>query len=192
MQFLSISTNAGAPGSDFGTWVYSEELCVRAALANSDIGRGRAAPLPFLCIIIRVNSPIRRGIVDPNIITLAVATVGIAGTLCGVLIGHFLTRSWQRKQWLQDRRKEEFRELMTYLLKALRSMAMFGMYSSQKRQRAFSKERMFPRVATKRCMTGYISQRMWRGWACCSNGPTQLNHSTRQTTQLNSGEQSSA
>jgi len=37
------------------------------------------------------------------------------GPLVGILVGHVLTRSWQQKQWMLDRRKEEWRELLTTL-----------------------------------------------------------------------------
>lgn len=37
------------------------------------------------------------------------------GPLAGIVIGHLLTRSWQRKQWLLDCRKEEFKELASVL-----------------------------------------------------------------------------
>ena len=50
--------------------------------------------------------------------TLTVATVGIVGTLAGIVIGHFLTRSWQREQWIMDNRRDEWRELMKALSKA--------------------------------------------------------------------------
>jgi hypothetical protein len=51
-------------------------------------------------------------------------TLGIwaaVGPLVGIALGHFLTRSWQHKQWLLDRRKEEWRELLTALADSLRS-----------------------------------------------------------------------
>jgi hypothetical protein len=37
------------------------------------------------------------------------------GPLIGALIGSWLTRSWQRKQWLLESRKAEYRELMSVL-----------------------------------------------------------------------------
>jgi len=43
------------------------------------------------------------------------------GPLIGIALGHFLTRSWQHQQWLLDRRKEEWRELLTALAESLRS-----------------------------------------------------------------------
>lgn len=62
-------------------------------------------------------------------VTLIVATLGISGTLGGILVGHFLTRSWQREQWLLDCRKEEFRELLTALARsysAIQRITVFG------------------------------------------------------------------
>jgi hypothetical protein len=35
--------------------------------------------------------------------------------LAGIVIGHALTRSWQRKQWVLDNKKQEYRELLTTL-----------------------------------------------------------------------------
>ena len=52
--------------------------------------------------------------------TIALSIWATVGPLAGVMIGHFLTRSWQRKQWLLDRRKEEWRELLTALAEVLR------------------------------------------------------------------------
>jgi hypothetical protein len=46
-------------------------------------------------------------------LAVIVAIVGIAGTLAGIFMGHFLGRSWDRKKWLLDRRNEEFKELLT-------------------------------------------------------------------------------
>jgi hypothetical protein len=45
--------------------------------------------------------------------TLIVAGIGICGTLGGVLAGQYLTQSWQRKQWLLDNTKQEYRELLS-------------------------------------------------------------------------------
>jgi hypothetical protein len=40
------------------------------------------------------------------------------GPLLGVLVGAFLARSWDKKKWMNDNRKEEFRELITTLTEA--------------------------------------------------------------------------
>lgn len=45
-------------------------------------------------------------------VTLIVAGMGIGGTLGGILVGHLLSRSAQRAQWVLDRRNEEFQELI--------------------------------------------------------------------------------
>jgi phage gpG-like protein len=47
--------------------------------------------------------------------TVVVASLGIAGTLCSSFVGHFLSRSSQREQWMRDRRHEEFQELLRSL-----------------------------------------------------------------------------
>ena len=41
-----------------------------------------------------------------------------AGPLVGVLLGALLGRSWDRRKWLNDNRKEEYRELITALTDA--------------------------------------------------------------------------
>lgn len=52
-------------------------------------------------------------------ITLIIAGVGIIGSLSGVVMGQRMSRSWQREQWVQDRRTEEFRELLDALANSL-------------------------------------------------------------------------
>ena len=37
------------------------------------------------------------------------------GPLVGILIGHYLVRSWQRRQWLADNQKEEYRRVLAGL-----------------------------------------------------------------------------
>jgi hypothetical protein len=48
------------------------------------------------------------------------------GVLIGVVTGHYLTRSWQREQWLRDCRKEEFRELLTTLTRSYAVLVPLG------------------------------------------------------------------
>jgi hypothetical protein len=48
-------------------------------------------------------------------VTIFLALWGTIGTLLGVLIGAWLTRSWQRKQWVLDSKKAEYRELISTL-----------------------------------------------------------------------------
>jgi hypothetical protein len=39
------------------------------------------------------------------------------GPIVGIALGHWLLRSWERKRWLADNRKEEYRRLLTALNK---------------------------------------------------------------------------
>jgi hypothetical protein len=52
-------------------------------------------------------------------VTVVVASPGIIGTLCGIVFGHFLSRSSQREQWMRDRRHEEFKELLDALVASM-------------------------------------------------------------------------
>lgn len=51
---------------------------------------------------------------------------GAIGPFLGILVGHFLTRSWQQKQWMLDRRKEEWRELLTTLTRSFVTICKYG------------------------------------------------------------------
>lgn len=39
----------------------------------------------------------------------------LVGLLIGVFVGAWLARSWDRKKWMNDNRKQEYRELLTAL-----------------------------------------------------------------------------
>jgi hypothetical protein len=52
---------------------------------------------------------------QPNGWTLTLLIWSAIGPLAGIVIGHALTRSWQRKQWVLDNKKQEYRELLTTL-----------------------------------------------------------------------------
>ncbi len=58
-------------------------------------------------------------------VTLIVAAIGIVGTLGGVWVGHLLSVSRQRKEWLRERRREEFRELMDILVECCMDIGHF-------------------------------------------------------------------
>jgi hypothetical protein len=58
-------------------------------------------------------------------LTIALGVWAAIGPLIGIYLGHFLSRSWQQKQWLLDRRKEEWRELLTALAESLRVSLKF-------------------------------------------------------------------
>jgi hypothetical protein len=47
--------------------------------------------------------------------TLFLTLWAAIGPMVGIVVGHLLTRSWQREQWILDSRKEEFRELLSTL-----------------------------------------------------------------------------
>lgn len=44
------------------------------------------------------------------------------GPLFGVLVGALLARSWDRRKWLNDNRKQEYRELLTALTDSATSL----------------------------------------------------------------------
>jgi hypothetical protein len=44
---------------------------------------------------------------------LALVLWGVIAPLVGIIVGHFLTRSWQREQWFMDRRWQEYQELLS-------------------------------------------------------------------------------
>lgn len=44
--------------------------------------------------------------------TLILAIWAAVGPLVGIAIGHYLVRSWERKRWLADNRKEEYRRVL--------------------------------------------------------------------------------
>jgi hypothetical protein len=46
------------------------------------------------------------------------------GPLLGVLVGALLARSWDKKKWMNDNRKAEFRELITALTNAATALMM--------------------------------------------------------------------
>jgi hypothetical protein len=47
---------------------------------------------------------------------------GVIGPLVGVVIGAWLSRSWQRKQWVLDSKKAEYRELLSTLSQSIHSI----------------------------------------------------------------------
>ena len=61
---------------------------------------------------------------DQGSVTLIAAGFGVSG----VLLGHYLTRSWQREQWRLDRRREEYRELITALSDLFTNMQRSAIY----------------------------------------------------------------
>ena len=68
---------------------------------------------------------------EQETVTVVVASLGIIGTLCGIVIGHFLSRSSQMEEWMRDRRHEEFRELLGSLAASMRAEVEAAMYQSE-------------------------------------------------------------
>jgi len=48
-------------------------------------------------------------------LTLVLSIWAGVGPLVGLMVGHYLIRSWQTRQWILDARKIEFRELLSAL-----------------------------------------------------------------------------
>jgi len=89
-----------------------------------------------------------------NTVTLIVAGLGIGGTLCGIIVGHVLTRSWQQKQWLMDQRKDEFREVITALhdsmvSEATRGRDSFEITSEERRDKALKTSDFYRTLGTR-------------------------------------------
>jgi hypothetical protein len=51
----------------------------------------------------------------PLWVTVFLTIWAAVGPLLGIVVGHYLTRSWQRRQWLADNRKDEYRKLLAGL-----------------------------------------------------------------------------
>jgi hypothetical protein len=64
---------------------------------------------------------------QPSTITLIVAVVGIAGTFASGVAIQYLTWRSQRRQWLLDKKTQEYRELID----ALTAAYMEAMHASQ-------------------------------------------------------------
>jgi len=51
----------------------------------------------------------------PLWVTIFLTLWAAVGPLVGILIGHYLVRSWQKRQWLADNQKEEYRKVLAGL-----------------------------------------------------------------------------
>jgi len=51
----------------------------------------------------------------PFWMTVSLTIWAAAGPLVGILLGHYLAASWQRKQWIADNQKEEYRRVLAGL-----------------------------------------------------------------------------
>ena len=52
------------------------------------------------------------------------ALTGLGCALIGILVGHYLTRSWQREQWRRDKRYEDYQAVLSAITAAY--MAIVG------------------------------------------------------------------
>lgn len=53
----------------------------------------------------------------PLWVTVFLTIWAVVGPLLGVAVGHYLVRSWERKRWLADNRKDEYRRVLAGLTK---------------------------------------------------------------------------
>jgi len=51
----------------------------------------------------------------PLWVTVFLTIWAAIGPLLGIVIGHYLTRSWQRSQWIADNQKEEYQKVVAGL-----------------------------------------------------------------------------
>jgi len=90
-------------------------------------------------------------------ITLILAIWAPIGPLVGIVAGHYLTRSWQREQWLLDQRKNEIRELIAALDDSLLSETSIGRNTGEitpeERRDKLYKTRDFYKVCRTRIFT---------------------------------------
>jgi hypothetical protein len=50
--------------------------------------------------------------------TIVLGIWSALGPLVGILIGHSITKAWQKEQWIAENKKQEYRELLSILSKA--------------------------------------------------------------------------
>lgn len=55
----------------------------------------------------------------PLWVTVFLTIWAVVGPIVGIVAGHFLTRSWDRKKWLADNKRDEYREVIKVLSAAL-------------------------------------------------------------------------
>ena len=53
----------------------------------------------------------------PFWVTVSLTIWAAVGPLAGIMIGHYLVRSWERKRWLADHRREEYQRVLAALNK---------------------------------------------------------------------------
>lgn len=58
-------------------------------------------------------------------VRMLTSLIGLGGALIGIVLGHFLTKSSQHKQWIRDHRSAEYRELLTALTKSFLDISLY-------------------------------------------------------------------
>ncbi len=95
-------------------------------------------------------------------LTIALGIWAAVGPLLGIVVGHFLTRSWQREQAQLDNIKAEYRELLTALADAYTTFIRLGPRDEEfaQQRNAFDEAR----AASMRVMHDriYIAERVER------------------------------
>jgi hypothetical protein len=57
--------------------------------------------------------------------TVILSIWGAVGPLVGIIIGHRITKAWQREQWIVENKKQEYRELLSTLSKSFSVYARY-------------------------------------------------------------------
>jgi hypothetical protein len=60
---------------------------------------------------------------------LALVLWGVIAPLVGILVGHFLSRSWQREQWFRDKRYEDYQAVLSAIVAAYMAVVRIDMAS---------------------------------------------------------------
>jgi hypothetical protein len=61
--------------------------------------------------------------------TLALVLWGVIAPLIGILVGHYLSRSWQREQWFRDKRYEDYQAVLSATVAAYTAIVRVDMAS---------------------------------------------------------------
>jgi hypothetical protein len=61
---------------------------------------------------------------------IALVLWGAIAPLVGILVGHFLSRSWQREQWFRDKRYEDYQAVLSAIVAAYTAIVRVDMAST--------------------------------------------------------------
>jgi hypothetical protein len=65
----------------------------------------------------------------PQGLTLTLVLWGVIAPLVGILVGHYLSRSWQREQWFRDKRYEDYQAVLSATVAAYTAIVRVDMAS---------------------------------------------------------------